>query len=131
MRTSLAVLGVLSITATGLAYNKTGSAAPRDGKAFSLFSIVQFPNQQCTGSSSTSTFGTCYTSSECTAKGGSADGNCAAGFGVCCVISTTTCGTAISTNTTYIRNPGYPSSYTASSAGSCTFTIKKVSDDIC
>merc|ERR1719445_93242 len=131
MRTSLAVLGVLSITATGLAYNKTGSAAPRDGKAFSLFSIVQFPNQQCTGSSSTSTYGTCYTSSECTTKGGTSDGNCAAGFGVCCVISTTTCGASISTNTTYIRNPGYPSSYTASSAGSCTFTIKKVSDDIC
>ena len=100
-------------------------------EAFSLFSIVQFPNQQCTGSSSTSTFGTCYTSSECTAKGGSADGNCAAGFGVCCVISTTTCGTAISTNTTYIRNPGYPSSYTVSSASTCTYTINKVAGDIC
>ena len=53
-------------------------------ETFSLFSIVQFPNQQCTGASSTSTYGTCYTSSECTTKGGSADGNCAAGFGVCC-----------------------------------------------
>ena len=53
-------------------------------EAFSLFSIVQFPNQQCTASSSTTTYGTCYTSSECTTKGGSADGNCAAGFGVCC-----------------------------------------------
>merc|ERR1719445_2351279 len=124
MRTSLAVLGVLSITATGLAYNKTGSAAPRDGKAFSLFSIVQFPNQQCTGSSSTSTYGTCYTSSECTTKGGSADGNCAAGFGVCCVITTSTCSSTI---TTYIRNPNYPSSYTATSAGTCAYTISKVS----
>ena len=46
-------------------------------------------------------------------------------------MSTTTCGSTISTNTTYIRNPGYPSSYTASSAGSCSFTIKKVADDIC
>ena len=100
-------------------------------EALSLFSIVQFPNQQCTGSSSSSTYGTCYTSSECSAKGGSADGNCAAGFGVCCVIYTTTCGTAISTNTTYIRNPGYPSSYTASSASTCTYTFNKVSDDIC
>ena len=53
-------------------------------EAFSLFSIVQFPNQQCTASSSSSTYGTCYTSSECTSKGGSSDGNCAAGFGVCC-----------------------------------------------
>ena len=96
-----------------------------------MFSIVQFPNQQCTGASSSSTYGTCYTSSECSAKGGSADGNCAAGFGVCCVIYTTTCGTSISTNTTYIRNPGYPSSYTASSASTCTYTFNKVSDDIC
>ena len=28
--------------------------------------------------------GTCYASSECTSKGGSASGNCASGFGVCC-----------------------------------------------
>ena len=100
-------------------------------ETLSLFSIVQFPNQQCTGASSSSTYGTCYTSSECSAKGGSADGNCAAGFGVCCVIYSTTCGTSISTNTTYIRNPGYPSSYTASSASTCTYTFSKVSDDIC
>ena len=100
-------------------------------EAFSLFSIVQFPNQQCTASSSSSTYGTCYTSSECTSKGGSSDGNCAAGFGVCCVITTSTCSASISTNTTYIRNPNYPSSYTATSAGTCTYTIKKVSDDVC
>ena len=100
-------------------------------EAFSLFSIVQFPNQQCTASSSSTTYGTCYTSSECTAKGGSSDGNCAAGFGVCCVITTSTCSTSITTNTTYIRNPNYPSSYTPSSAGTCSYTVKKVSDDIC
>ena len=46
------------------------------------------------------------------------------------MISTTTCGTTISTNTTYIRNPGYPSTYTAT-AGTCKYTIGKVSDDIC
>ena len=50
---------------------------------------------------------------------------------MCCVIYTSTCGTSISTNTTYIRNPGYPSSYTATSASTCSYTIKKVSDDIC
>jgi len=128
MRTCLAVLGVFAAINTGSASNITES---RREKAFSLFSIVQFPNQQCTSASSSSTYGTCYTASECSSKGGSTDGNCAAGFGVCCVITTTTCGSTISTNTTYIRNPGYPSSYTASSAGSCSFTIKKVADDIC
>jgi len=132
MRTSIQVLGViLAVNTLAIASDLSLSENKRAGKAFSLFSIVQFPNQQCTGSSSTTTYGTCYTSSECSAKGGSADGNCAAGFGVCCVIYTTTCGTAISTNTTYIRNPGYPSSYTPSSAGSCTFSISKASDDVC
>merc|ERR1719222_29254 len=121
-----AVLGlVLSLASSVSARNAT------DGKAFSLFSIVQFPNQQCTASSSTTTYGTCYTSSECTAKGGSSDGNCAAGFGVCCVITTSTCSSSISTNTTYIRNPNYPSSYTPTSAGTCSYTVNKVSDDVC
>merc|ERR550534_1486463 len=117
-RSRAAVLAglVLSLASSVSARNAT------DGKAFSLFSIVQFPNQQCTASSSTTTYGTCYTSSECTTKGGSADGNCAAGFGVCCVITTSTCSSSVSTNTTYIRNPGYPSSYTASSAGTCSYT---------
>merc|ERR1719490_72620 len=125
-RSRAAVLGlVLSLAASVSARNET------NGKAFSLFSIVQFPNQQCTASSSTTTYGTCYTSSECTTKGGSADGNCAAGFGVCCVITTSTCSSSISTNTTYIRNPNYPSSYTPTSAGTCSYTINKVSDDVC
>merc|ERR1711892_821269 len=98
---------------------------------FSLFSIVQFPNQVCTTASSSTTYGTWYTSSECTTKSGSADGNCAAGFGVCCVVSTSSCSSTISTNTTYIQNPGYPSSYTPTSAGTCMFTVKKCSDDVC
>merc|ERR1712176_1173998 len=134
MRTSTHVLGLLlAVLSLSLASHPEPSQTKdeRAGKAFSLFSIVQFPNQQCTGASSSTTYGTCYTSSECSAKGGSADGNCAAGFGVCCVIYTTTCGTSISTNTTYIRNPNYPSSYTASSAATCTYTFSKVSDDIC
>lgn len=130
MRTSTLVLGLLAALLQ-FTTAQEDSKAHRDGKAFSLFSIVQFPNQQCTGASSTSTYGTCFTSSECSSKGGTADGNCAAGFGVCCVITSTTCGTSISTNTTYIRNPGYPSSYTASSASTCTYTFNKVSDDIC
>merc|ERR1712061_351874 len=128
MRTILTVLWVLATSNIGSSSNITDT---RTGKAFSLFSIVQFPNQQCTASSSSTTYGTCSTSSECTSKGGSSDGNCAAGFGVCCVITTSTCSTTISTNTTYIRNPNYPSSYTPSSTGSCAYTISKISDDIC
>merc|ERR1712183_113470 len=103
----------------------------REQKQFSLFSVVQFPNDECTSSTSTTTIGTCYTSSECTSRSGSASGTCAAGFGVCCVSSTSTCGASVSTNITYIRNPGYPSSVTPTSTGTCSFTISKVSDNIC
>jgi len=131
MRASLTVLGVLLALSSIITAEQPAKEDDRRGKAFSLFSIVQFPNQQCTGSSSTSTYGTCYTSSQCTSKGGTADGNCASGFGVCCVIASSTCGSTITTNTTYIRNPGYPSSYTAGSASTCTYAFTKMSDDIC
>ena len=97
----------------------------------SLFSVVNFPNADCTSISSSTTTGTCYTSSECTSRSGSASGSCAAGFGVCCVITSSTCGSTVSNNVTYIRNPGYPSSVTPTSTGTCTTTIRKVSDDIC
>merc|ERR1711990_356464 len=123
--TSLLVLS--SSNAFGqLATNKT-----RNGRVFSLFSIVQFPNLRCTSSTSSTTYGTCLTSSECSTNGGSSDGNCAAGFGVCCIISTSTCSATVSTNTSYIRNPGYPSTYTPSSTGTCVFTISKVSSEVC
>jgi len=47
------------------------------------------------------------------------------------VVSSSTCGSTLSSNITYIRNPGYPSSYTPTSAGTCSFTISKAADDIC
>ena len=39
---------------------------------------------------------------ECTDKSGVADGNCAAGFGVCCVIATSSC-SIIANNVTYVQ----------------------------
>ena len=42
---------------------------------------------QCTSKSSSTTHGTCLTQSECAAKSGQVDGNCAAGFGVCCIFT--------------------------------------------
>ena len=50
---------------------------------FSVFQIVKFNNDACTAVDGT--MGTCYTDSECTAKGGEERGKCASGFGVCCV----------------------------------------------
>ena len=44
-------------------------------------------SSECSASSDGTIKGTCYTTTECASKGGSADGNCAAGFGSCCVFT--------------------------------------------
>merc|ERR1712107_413992 len=104
----------------------------REGKVFSLFSVVTFPNNQCTAKSSTTStpvYGTCFSNTECTSKGGTVDGNCAAGFGVCCTFLVSDCSSTVTQNCTYIQNPSYPSSYTT--AGSCEYNVTPLSSDIC
>jgi hypothetical protein len=73
--------------------------------------------------------GTCYTSEECTEKGGTASGSCASGFGTCCVFAFAECGKEVNQNCTYVRNEGYPSAVTTS--GSCQYKVKKCADNIC
>lgn len=101
----------------------------RAGRVLSLFSIVQFPNDVCTSSSTAQPNGLCLASSECSAKSGTASGNCASGFGVCCIFTASTCGSTISNNVTYITNPGFPAAYTTT--GDCKYTVTKCSDNIC
>lgn len=104
----------------------------RNGKVFSLFSVVTFPNDQCTAKSSTTSatvYGTCLSNTECSNNGGTVDGNCASGFGVCCTYLVSTCSSSISNNCTYIQNPSYPSSYTTT--GDCAYNVKPISSDIC
>ncbi len=50
---------------------------------FSLFTVVKFANDECATLTSTEN-GTCFSSSECLARGGVASGSCAGGYGVCC-----------------------------------------------
>ena len=47
----------------------------------SLFNVVTFPNDPCDAGSRN---GTCYTKEECSQLGGTNDGSCAQGYGVCC-----------------------------------------------
>lgn len=101
----------------------------RAGRVLSLFSIVQFPNDICASSSTAQPSGLCLASSECSAKSGTASGNCASGFGVCCIFTVSTCGGTISNNVTYITNPGFPAAYTTT--GDCKYTVSKCSDNIC
>ncbi|XP_059089773.1 uncharacterized protein LOC131885674 isoform X2 [Tigriopus californicus] len=96
----------------------------RAGKLFSIFQIINFPNEGCIGSSSRN--GTCYTSDECASKGGSSAGTCAQGFGVCCIF-TLSCGGSTSENCTYLVE----ASSSNPTSDPCTFTICKCSSNIC
>lgn len=107
----------------------------KEGKVFSIFSIVQFKNTGCastmTSSSSGQSFrnGTCLTNAECLEMGGASSGSCAGGFGVCCVFMKSACGSTINQNCSYIKNPGFSAAYTSTS--NCQFTINKCDNSVC
>jgi len=106
------------------------------GKHFSLFSVVTFGNEECTSDTSISggaTQGTCYSSTECSDKNGMSSGNCASGFGVCCVFLNTAAAASnsITENRTRVRNSEYPSYATATAATTVAYTVNKMSSDIC
>jgi len=101
----------------------------RTNRAFSLFNVVKFKNTNCQAVSSSDLQGVCYTSQECSDLGGTADGNCAASFGVCCVITVSTCGGTVSQNCSFIENVGFPSGRTLT--GACAYTITRCSSEIC
>jgi len=112
--------------------SKIETPQQRNGKVFSLFSIVSFPNDGCASQSvqgSKPRNGTCFTSTECNEKGGTVSGNCAAGFGVCCLFITSTSGASVSENCSYIQNPNFPNAYGVETA--ISFTVAKCSADIC
>jgi len=96
----------------------------------SVFTVVSFPNEQCQIISDKVTKGTCLTSSECGETGGTNDGNCADGFGVCCVHYLKECGGDVSRNGTYVLNPDYPSKFTEVSK-TCKYTVYPMNDGIC
>merc|ERR1712223_1678218 len=104
-------------------------------KHFSLFSVVTFGNEECTSGTSISggaTAGTCYSSTECSDKKGLKSGNCASGFGVCCVFLNTGAASAtITENRTRLRNKESPSIATATTAQTIVYTVNKMNADIC
>jgi len=111
------------------------SLSAKQPKDFSLFSVVTFQNKECTTDTSLTggaTQGTCYSSTECTNKGGTKSGNCASGFGVCCAfLNTAAVSATISENRTRLRNTEYPSVQSDTAAKTVVYTINKMSSDIC
>merc|ERR1711910_188591 len=64
------------------------AAAVPKGRVLGLFSVVTFPNDECTTISTPAMSGICVTAEECSNSGDTiavASGNCASGFGVCCM----------------------------------------------
>jgi len=115
--TALSLLGT-----TGLVGSSPSGLIP----SFGLFNIVNFKNNECTGvtgNTATGLKGTCLSSSECSSEGGMAQGNCAAGFGTCCVFRKSGCTMTVSKNGTYITNPDFPTAE-PTAAQTCTYTIK-------
>lgn len=105
----------------------------RSQRAFSLFNVVKFKNTGCQSTSDGNLQGVCYTKQECADLGGSSEGNCAAGFGVCCIITvsgtTAACGGTVTQNCSYIESPDYPAARTE--AGSCVYMVNRCSSEIC
>merc|ERR1712241_1296602 len=102
MKWTLCLFFVASV-ATAMPQNKKG-------KAFSLFSVVTFPNVECTTTMTPAMKGTCVTQDECQNTGNTvatASGNCASGFGVCCFRRITEPG-AVTESLTHIQSEGFP-----------------------
>jgi len=105
----------------------------RDQKSFSLFSVLKWKNTACQAVSDDTLQGVCVTAQECDDKGGDKDGNCAAGFGACCVL--TLSGTAnspggtVTENCTFIQNVDYPSAEV--NTRTYDYMVTKCSSEIC
>jgi len=90
-----------------------------------IFNVIRFPNELC---QATPKNGTCYTSDECAERGGSVDGECALGYGVCCIFNLD-CGGKSTDNTTYLQLTT-KTSFKASEAA-CSYTICNTNPKVC
>lgn len=100
------------------------SLADRNPK-FSIFQIIKFENTACTADND-GRYGTCFTESECDANGGTSDGSCADGFGVCCIKMVDDGGTSSMNNSFIVA---VAADVTAGS--SRTYTMCPIDSSIC
>merc|ERR1711944_332627 len=129
---SMMLRAIFLLTALGISLVSSENSA--SGKAFSLFNVVTFKNEDCvstsTSAGSVPRNGTCYTSEECSEKGGTAAGGCAMGFGTCCLFAVT-CDGDVKENCTYIRNENFPTQLDGDSIDECSFEIEKCTEEVC
>ena len=121
------VLTVLG-SVTGVEISETRA---RDPRFFGLFNIVSFPNNACKADNDKT--GLCFTGSECSSRSGEARGDCANGFGVCCVfIHTCGMGSGVLTldnKVDYLENANYPQEDEDPSM--CLAQIQPCNENIC
>jgi len=116
-----------------LVVSATVNAFPRrNEKLVGLFNYVTFPNDVCVGDGTLvgsanlgNLNGNCYTKQECDALGGSAAGECAEGYGVCCVFRPS-CGETIKQNLSYFIQ----TETQAPTENFCSYTICPVASDV-
>jgi len=113
---------ILAILVCSSRAEQEAEESNRAEKLLPIFQVVRFPNDICSG---TSRNGTCYTAEECSTKGGTNDGTCASGFGVCCIFALS-CGGSASENQTYLVQ-----SSVTTLTSPCTYTICPCSSNIC
>merc|ERR1711992_102448 len=123
MKWTLCLLCVASVAA---------ALPARDKKAFSLFSVVTFPNAECTTDTTPAMTGICVTAEECSNDGdviAQAQGNCASGFGVCCMRRVEgNPNAAITSGLTYVQSAGFPQAVTAlnpTAAGAAVAAVQR------
>merc|ERR1712172_24969 len=104
------------------------AAAVPKGRVLGLFSVVTFPNDECTTISTPAMSGICVTAEECANSGDTiavASGNCASGFGVCCMRRIVAPG-SITQDLTHIQNADFPGSETALNGAVAPAVINRV-----
>lgn len=113
----MALLALMATTVVAI-----DNHVPKRKRAIGIFNVVKFPNDAC-NSNSASMNGTCYTAEECASRDGTASGECAEGYGVCCVL-TVACGASTTENSTYLSQDASANPATDSDTSrSCTYTI--------
>ena len=66
--------------------NKWASRTKNGSVVLNIIGIFLYVLSVCVAQSDITMSGVCLTSDECDEQSGTKDGNCASGFGVCCVI---------------------------------------------
>jgi len=118
------LFSIVSFLAISSAYceDQIREEANRDAR-FSIFQIIKFANEPCTGNTRN---GTCFTKQECEDQGGTESGSCADGFGTCCSVVLEEGGSS-SLNQSYMVQ----ASTTSLATGPMTYTICPCSSDVC